>query len=226
MVENIRRERPDIIEAASKKDKDLLKKLEDVYVSSQDPQHFNQDINSKMTYNPERPMPAKGVRSSPSYGFSEASQLKGNVTSAGKVTMDTAQLIMAEFSRSPTADTLSLISSTHGWVENQYLVKPLEPGVQRSKLIISAFKNNADQIFYFRIPPEKLASTLEYFRIFHLSKATPTEAESETVEDNPLKAKSDWVSIEDSELSGKKKQTQLTSKDKSLPMEPRWKFTW
>ena len=115
MVENIRRERPDIIEAASKKDTDLLKKLEDVYVSSQDPQHFDHEINSKITYNPERPMPSKGIRSSPSYGFSEASQLKGSVNS-GKTTLDTAQLMMAEFSKNPTADTLSSISSTHGYV--------------------------------------------------------------------------------------------------------------
>ena len=115
MVENIRRERPDIIEAASKKDTDLLRKLEDVYVSSEDPQHFDHEINSKIAYNPERPMPAKGVRSSPSYGFSEASQLKGSVKS-GKITLDIAQSMMAEFSKNPTAETLSSISSTHGYV--------------------------------------------------------------------------------------------------------------
>ena len=61
LVENIRRERPDIIEESSKKDTDLLKKLQNVYVSSNDPEFFDQDSNTKVNYdNPERPMPGKG----------------------------------------------------------------------------------------------------------------------------------------------------------------------
>ena len=112
MIDTIKRERPDIIEAASKKDTDLLKKLEDVYVSSQDPQHFDRDINSKISHNPERPMPGKGVRSSRAFGFSEASQLKANVNH-GKITIDTAQDIIGEFSKHPTRETLTSLSSTH-----------------------------------------------------------------------------------------------------------------
>ena len=113
LVENIRRDRPDIIEEASKKDTDLLKKLQNVYVSSNDPEVFDKDSNAKVNYdNPERPMPGKGIRSSPSFGFAEASQLKGNIIQ-GKINIDTAQSMMNEFARNPTSDTLSLLSQNH-----------------------------------------------------------------------------------------------------------------
>ena len=57
-------------------------------------------------------MPGKGIRSSPSFGFAEASQLKGSVLH-GKITIDTAQMMMNEFAKSPTSDTLSSLSQNH-----------------------------------------------------------------------------------------------------------------
>lgn len=179
LVENIRRERPDIIEAASKKDTNLLKKLEDVYVSSSDPQIFDHESNSKVNYdNPERPMPTKGIRSSPSYGFAEASQLKGSVH-RGKMSIETAQLMMNQFANNPTSETLSSLSQNH------------------------------------QIPLQKLVNMLENFRVFNMYKSEVDEATNED-DNNPLRAKADWVSIEESELTVKK--TQLpNSSTKSLP---------
>jgi len=179
LVENIRRERPDIIEESSKKDTDLLKKLQNVYVSSNDPEFFDQDSNTKVNYdNPERPMPGKGIRSSPSYGFAEASQLKGSVIQ-GKITIDTAQLMMNEFARNPASDTLSLLAQNH------------------------------------QIPLQKLVHMLENFRVFHLYKDTSADG-AINEENDPLRAKADWVSIEDSELSLKKSQ-ETSPPIKSLP---------
>merc|ERR1711860_404155 len=64
--------------------------------------------------NPERPMPGKGIRSSPSYGFAEASQLKGSVIQ-GKITIDTAQLMMNEFAKNPTSDTCPYVRELSGF---------------------------------------------------------------------------------------------------------------
>ena len=77
---------------------------------------------------------------------------------------------------------------------------------------------------YFRIPLEKVVLMLEHFRIFHLAKAeVSVESESQTIENDPLKAKDDWVSIDESELSasGQKKRAQISSQTKSFPTEPR-----
>ena len=56
---------------------------------------------------------------------------------------------------------------------------------------------------------------LENFRVFHMYKSEVDEATNED-DNNPLRAKADWVSIEESELTVKK--TQLpNSSTKSLP---------
>ena len=75
LLESIRQDNPEVVDAATKKDDVLLERLKDVYVASNDPQDFDPDINRKLPDNPERPLPGKGVRGKPGAGFSEASHL-------------------------------------------------------------------------------------------------------------------------------------------------------
>ena len=67
-----------------------------------------------------------------------------------------------------------------------------------------------------RIPLQKLVHLLENYRIFHLYKDTTSDEEINK-ENDPLRAKADWVSIDESELSVKKSQER--SPIKSLPRE-------
>ena len=114
LLEEIRQERPEIAEAATKKDAKLLGRLKDVYVASTDPQDFDPDINRKLPENPDRPLPGRGVRSTPTAGFSEASLLKGSVNS-GKLNIDTIQRILSDYSlNKPTPDELDNVANNHG----------------------------------------------------------------------------------------------------------------
>ena len=65
LLQSIRQDRPDLADAAIKKDSQLLTKLESIYVTSEDPEHFDieTDNNRKRYINPDRPMPEKGVQS-------------------------------------------------------------------------------------------------------------------------------------------------------------------
>ena len=66
-----------------------------------------------------------------------------------------------------------------------------------------------------RIQLRKLVHMLENFRVFHLYKDTSSDG-AINEENDPLRAKADWVSIEDSELSLKKSQ-ETSPPIKSLP---------
>ena len=111
ILEEIRKERPEIAEAATKKDSQLLGRLKDVYVSSKDPQDFDVDINRKVPFNPERPMPGKGIRGTPTSGFSDAA-----VTSSltGKLNIDDLQDILSRYSmKLPSKEQIDALSETH-----------------------------------------------------------------------------------------------------------------
>ncbi len=77
LLAEIRKTRPDIVDAATKKDADLLNKLKTVYVSSEDPAAFDPEINSKLKENPERPLPSRGVRGFERPGFSATARTMG-----------------------------------------------------------------------------------------------------------------------------------------------------
>lgn len=97
LLESIRRENPELLEATTKKDLDLLNKLEKIYVTSKDPLEFDPDINRKLPYNPNKPLPEKGIRSGPGGGFLEASMLQKRKR-AGKLSIDDLQNVLARVS--------------------------------------------------------------------------------------------------------------------------------
>jgi len=97
LVEKIREERPEIAEAALKKDDILLERLKDVYTTSNDPEDFDADINRKRPHNPDRPFPGKGVRSAPGSGFAEASQLMASTKQKNVLALDEIQEILGRF---------------------------------------------------------------------------------------------------------------------------------
>ena len=107
LVEKIREERPEIAEAALKKDDILLERLKDVYTTSDDPENFDADINRKRPHNPDRPFPGKRVRSAPGSGFAEASQLMISTKQKNVLALDEIQAILGRFP--PTVTNTSKI---------------------------------------------------------------------------------------------------------------------
>lgn len=97
LLETIREERPEIVEAAVKKDEILLDRLKDVYTTSNDPVDYDPDINRKVPEHPDRPYPGKGVRSAPGSGFSEASQLMTSTKKKNVLALDEIQSILDKF---------------------------------------------------------------------------------------------------------------------------------
>ena len=106
MLENIRQGNPEEIDVATKKDTDLLRKLEQVYVSSTDPNIFDPaDSLATQARNPDRPLPKSGVRSSLTSGFSEANRLYPN-TYLGKISIDELQNFLTSFADEPSANKM------------------------------------------------------------------------------------------------------------------------
>lgn len=91
LLEQIQKERPEITEAATKKDDDLLKRLEQVYVASTDPQI---QLEQKMPENPNRPLPGKGVRNTVKGGFLEAYKMLAKPT-PGKLNIGNIEDILS-----------------------------------------------------------------------------------------------------------------------------------
>lgn len=106
ILEEIRKTRPDIAEATSKKDVELLARLKDVYVASSDPHDFDPDINRKLPVNPDRPLPGKFVRGNPSGGFAEASRLFGK-TPPGKLSVSDVEDILAKLTEANRESALA-----------------------------------------------------------------------------------------------------------------------
>jgi len=104
LLESIRQDRPEIVEAATKKDDHLLVRLKDVYVASSDPDDFDPDSNRKLPQNPERPLPGKGIRGSPGSGFAEASQLMTS-TKQKKLALDEIQSLLDKFPQTVTLES-------------------------------------------------------------------------------------------------------------------------
>ena len=96
LLEEIRQDRPEIVEAATKKDTEFLSKLQNIYVASSDPEDFDADINRKVPENPDRPFPGKFVRGSPTAGFVEAGQIMAE-TKYKKLALDEIQLLLNKF---------------------------------------------------------------------------------------------------------------------------------
>lgn len=92
LLEQIKRERPEIAEAATKKDDVLLKRLEQVYVASVDPQY---QVEQKMPENPSRPLPGKGVRNTVRGGFLEAYKLLSKPT-PGRISIGDIENVLSQ----------------------------------------------------------------------------------------------------------------------------------
>jgi len=111
LLEALRRERPEIAEAAVKQDPVLLSRLEKVYVTSEDPDTYDVDNNRKLSVNPDRPMPGKFVRSQTKPGFTEASQLVTMRT--GFASLSTLQTLMERYAKNPSAETAQTLAAQY-----------------------------------------------------------------------------------------------------------------
>ncbi|HIE83069.1 MAG TPA: hypothetical protein EYQ00_04125 [Dehalococcoidia bacterium] len=103
LLEEIRRDRPDIAKAAMSKDEALHGRLQRVFVTSEDPEIFDPDINRRMPENPNRPLPGHGMRSRMKPGFSEAAKLTAAHRREGKLTIDEMIDSLGEYSNNPTS---------------------------------------------------------------------------------------------------------------------------
>ena len=114
LLELIRKDMPQIVEAANKKDTELLQKLDSIYVTSEDPDDSNPDINRIRSINPNRPFPSKQKQPSKplNTGFSEAAGLYGSAKQ-GKLSLDVAKSIMSEYSRKEESSTLISLANEH-----------------------------------------------------------------------------------------------------------------
>ena len=104
LLESIRQDRPEVVDAATKKDTELLSKLQNIYVASSDPKDFDPDVNRKVPENPERPLPGKLVRGSPTAGFVEAGQIMA-ATKYKKLGLDEIQLLLNQFPHTVSANS-------------------------------------------------------------------------------------------------------------------------
>jgi len=104
LLESIRQDRPEVVDAATKKDTELLSKLQNIYVASSDPEDFDPDVNRKVPENPERPLPGKLVRGSPTAGFVEAGQIMA-ATKYKKLGLDEIQLLLNQFPHTVSANS-------------------------------------------------------------------------------------------------------------------------
>lgn len=109
-----------LAEAATKKDKELLKKLETVYVTSEDPEDFDPDVNRKMYVDPNRPLPEKYVVSVQNQGFMETAKAMGPAK-PGQVTVDDAQQLISDYWRKPNNDNLNAIAKQHQYVKSTFI---------------------------------------------------------------------------------------------------------
>ena len=109
-----------LAEAATKKDSELLKKLETVYVTSEDPVDFDPDVNRKMYVDPNRPLPEKYVVSVQNQGFMETAKAMGPAK-PGQLTVDDAQQLISDYWRKPNNDNLNAIAKEHQYVKSDFI---------------------------------------------------------------------------------------------------------
>lgn len=112
LLEEIRRDRPEIVEAAIKKDDKLLQRLNSVFVTSQDPDTYDPDINRTIPDNPNRPKPAHGQRGFIKPGFEEAAAIMG-AAKPGKLAIDDLQTMLAVHSSNPTSNTTEALAKEY-----------------------------------------------------------------------------------------------------------------
>ena len=97
-----------------------MKKLETVYVTSEDPVDFDPDVNRKMYVDPNRPLPEKYVVSVQNQGFMETAKAMGPAK-PGQVTVDDAQQLISDYWRKPNNDNLNAIAKEHQYVKSDFI---------------------------------------------------------------------------------------------------------
>jgi len=80
------------------KDETHSKRLEDVYVTSEDPEGFDNEINRRRPVNPKRPLPTNTRAWQLTRGFGTPD---GYTAPAGRITLDAAQQMLVDHSKDP-----------------------------------------------------------------------------------------------------------------------------
>jgi hypothetical protein len=111
-LRDLRRTDPSVAQAAVRKDEELLHRLKEVFVTSQDP--FDPD-ELKQPANPERPLPQKQNPALRAHfqdqHIFDATDIKPK---EGKISLTTAQDILAKAQGNPKANTPSVLAAAHG----------------------------------------------------------------------------------------------------------------
>lgn len=80
------------------KDEPLTKRLEDVYVTSEDPEGFDPEINRRRPVNPNRPLPADSYAYQLQKGFGTP---EGYQAPSGRITLEATQNMLLDHAKDP-----------------------------------------------------------------------------------------------------------------------------